>query len=274
MKLPFSKLNGIGNNFIMMNDLDGNVSGSVDVDRLTRQVCDVAFGVGADGLILVRPGTDNEFRMSIYNSDGSESEMCGNGIRCMVRFLEEENISRKQTLTIDTLAGPIVVSRKSDGLMEVDMGTPAFHTADVVAEPAGGHVTLDVGGFPFTFVSMGNPHAVTFVDAFDFDWKKVGASVEMETAVFPNRTNVEFARVDGNREMTMKVWERGCGETMACGTGTCAMVVAAVHTGRMTEGDVLVHLPGGDLSIQYFRGQRVRMTGPAVTVCKGVYNYE
>ena len=274
MQMPFSKLNGLGNSFILMNDLNGAVSGDLDVSRLAQRVCDVAFGVGADGLILVQEATTHDYRMSIINSDGSEAEMCGNGIRCMARFLNEENISAKQALTIETLAGPIGIEQKERGLVEVDMGKPVFVNRDVVSDAAGDLLTLDVCGYPFTYVSMGNPHAVTFVDSFEFEWKKVGADVETTTAVFPNRTNVEFGQVENRRELTMKVWERGCGETMACGTGTCALVVAGVHTGRVDEGDVRVHLPGGDLSIRYFRGGHVWMTGPAVTVCRGVYEYE
>ena len=274
MQFEFAKLNGLGNSFILMNDLNGEISGKVDIGRLAEAICDVGFGIGADGLILAKPSTVHDYRMVIINSDGSEAEMCGNGIRCLARFLADENITDQQTLTFETLAGPIRTVLKPDNQVEVDMGHPVFRNGDVVAPAGEGMVTVTKDNKTFAYVSMGNPHAVTFVDAFDFDWRNTGAVVENATDIFPNRVNVEFGRVENRQELTMKVWERGCGETQACGTGTCALVVAAVHEDKVGEGDVLVHLPGGDLSIRYVRGETVRMTGPAVHVCKGHYFYE
>ncbi|MBN2530217.1 MAG: diaminopimelate epimerase [Deltaproteobacteria bacterium] len=271
MLYPFSKLNGLGNSFVLMNDLNGKISAGVDIHRFAQMVCDVNFGIGADGLILVQSSGRFDFRMRIYNEDGSEAEMCGNGIRCMVRFLAEEGICDKSALVIETLAGPVATVQKAGNMIEVDMGYPVFFNDDVVANETDGLLQVQAADTTFHFVSMGNPHAITFVDSFDFDWRKLGAEVENETSIFPHRTNVEFGRVENEGEMTMKVWERGCGETQACGTGTCALVVAAVHTNRVQEGDVLVHLPGGDLFINYSRGNSVRMTGPAKMVCQGNY---
>ena len=277
MEFKFAKLNGLGNNFILMSDLTDDISGKADVSRLAKAVCDVSFGIGADGLILVKSSRNCDFRMVIINSDGSEAEMCGNGIRCMVRFLVDNQLTRKDTLCIETLAGPIHTVHKGRNMVEVDMGPPAFRSDDIVLnDDSNGQdapAAVEIGGTPFRFVSMGNPHAVTFVESFDFDWAATGAAIEKTMSVFPNRVNVEFGRVENDGEMTMKVWERGCGVTQACGTGTCALVVAAVHAQKVSAGDVRVHLPGGDLLIQYFEGSTVRMTGPAEHVCSGVYVY-
>jgi len=152
------------------------------------------------------------------------------------------------------------------------MGMPSLRNADVVAPP-GELAIVSAEGHEFTFVSMGNPHAIAFVENFEFDWRSQGARVESDRSLFPKKTNVEFVQVTSPTDVTMKVWERGCGETMACGTGACALVVAGVMHDRMAEAPVTVHLPGGDLIIEYIRGNAVIMTGPAVTVCTGTFIY-
>jgi diaminopimelate epimerase len=199
--------------------------------------------------------------------------MCGNGIRCLARYLVDEGITNLRELAIDTLAGIIRTRLLDDGRVEVDVGEPALRSDDVAAEPVDGVVHVGAADREFTFVSMGNPHAVTFVEGFDFDWEGVGAAVERHAA-FPNRTNVHFVAVRGPREAEIKVWERGCGVTMACGTGACAVAVAGALEGRLERAPVVIHLPGGDLEIHWNEANRVLMTGPAMLICRGVYLYE
>lgn len=275
IEIPFVKMNGLGNCFILMNDLDKQVSSSVELSMLAKSVCDVNFGIGADGLILAQQSSTHDFRMAIMNEDGSEAEMCGNGMRCFVRYLLENGLSDNFSLQMETLAGTIgtrvVQEDWADFRVEVDMGAPIFVNGDVIGRVQEKMVDVRIDETDFTYVSMGNPHAVAFVEDFEFDWQQKGAIVENAINVFPHRTNVEFVRIENCAEVTMKVWERGCGVTQACGTGACALVVAAVHKNKINAGNVLVHLPGGDLKINYQKGNSVRLTGNAVTVCSGVY---
>ncbi len=199
--------------------------------------------------------------MRILNEDGSEAEMCGNGIRCFARFALDRGLTDSRELEVRTLAGPIRTRILDDGQVEVDMGEP---------EPAA-QVTPEARRF--ARVSMGNPHAVAFVDGFDFDWRAEGARVE-RAAVFPDGSNVHFARLLSPTEVEVKVWERGCGETLACGTGACAVAVAGAVEGRLERGPVVVHLPGGPLLIHWNEHGRVMMTGPVVLVCRGTYFFE
>ena len=201
--------------------------------------------------------------------------MCGNGIRCFARFVADEGISSTAELEVETLAGIVRTRLLDHGLVEVDMGEPRLSSEDVSvpendASSADGSIQVEERGRLFTFVSMGNPHAVAFVDKFDFDWRSEGASVEM-SASFPNRTNVHFARLSGPDEVEVKVWERGCGETMACGTGACAVAVAGAVEGLLPRTPVTIHLPGGSLAIHWNDSGRVVMTGSATYICKGVY---
>jgi len=273
MELVFAKMHGLGNSFVLADDRAGNVSERVDPVALARVVCDRDFGIGADGLILVRRGVSADLAMRIINEDGSEAEMCGNGIRCFARFAVDEGITDRRRLAVETLAGTMRTRLLEDGRVEVDMGEPALASGDVSAAPEDGRVRVRLGDREYVFVSMGNPHAVTFVDDFDFDWKLVGAAVEGDE-VFPNNVNVHFARVAGPREVEVKVWERGCGVTMACGTGACAVAVAGALEGRLDRSPVAIHLPGGDLEIHWNEEGRVLMTGPAVLVCRGTFFYE
>lgn len=268
----FVKMHGLGNCFVLMDDRTGQVSGRFGPAAVARAVCDREFGIGADGLILIRDGETADFAMRIINEDGSEAEMCGNGIRCFARYLVDEGITERLELEVETLAGVMRTRVLDDGRVEVDMGRPALHTADVAEEPRDGRIRVRLGGREYTFVSMGNPHAVAFVEGFDFDWQRTGAAVERDP-VFPNQTNVHFARVVGPREAVVKVWERGCGVTMACGTGACAVAVAGALEGRLDRAPVAVSLPGGVLEIHWTDDDRVLMTGPAVLVCRGTYLY-
>ena len=222
-----------------MDDRGGRVSRETDPFALARAVCDRNFGIGADGLILVGLSDEADLAMRIINEDGSEAEMCGNGVRCFARYVIDEGITSSQRLEISTGAGIVRTEIIEGGRVRVDMGEPAFAGEDLAAED--GERVVEAGR-ELTFVSMGNPHAVTFVDGYDFDWRAEGARIE-NAASFPNRTNVEYIRVLSDAEVEMKVWERGCGETMACGTGACASVVAGRRRGHLGEKPVTVHLP-------------------------------
>jgi diaminopimelate epimerase len=248
------------------------VSSRVDPAKLAAAVCDRNFGIGADGLLLVRTSAAADLAMAIFNEDGTEAEMCGNGVRCFARYVLDERITDRTALEIETGAGTIRTWVLDDGRVRVDMGSPALAGEDVAAVPEGGRVTVVEEGRRFIFVSMGNPHAVAFVDDHGFDWRAEGARVERSPS-FPRRTNVEYVKVIGPTEAVMKVWERGCGETLACGTGACAVAVAGALEGTLGREPVLVHLPGGDLTIHWNEEGRVMMTGPAVTVCSGTYHH-
>jgi diaminopimelate epimerase len=270
--MNFSKLHGLGNNFILADNRNNEVSSP---NELAKTLCSVNFGIGADGLILVEKPTlpDSDYAMRIYNSDGSEPEMCGNGIRCFAKYLHDKGISTKETLNVDTLAGKKITTLvKNDALtssVRVDMGEPSFASKDFTGS---GQQTFQAEGRDFYFVSMGNPHAITFVDNFDFDYHSLGKKMENNLSLFPHRSNIEFIHIKNDHEISMRVWERGCGETMACGTGACASVVAAIQTGKVRRGKVSVHLLGGDLEIDWAADGHIYMTGPAVHVFDGTYN--
>ncbi len=259
--MRFTKMHGLGNSFILMADRGDRISGGLKISDLAIAVCSREFGIGADGLILIRESSAADFQMVIINEDGSTAEMCGNGIRCFARFAVEEGITDKNVLSIETLAGIIRTELLDDGQVRVDMGEPGHDRAGVT-----------VGGRRFTTVSMGNPHAVAFVEDYGFDWREEGSSVETDEA-FPDKTNVEYIKVIGPTEADMKVWERGCGETMACGTGACAVAVAGAIDGKFERVPVTIHLPGGDLLIHWNEDNRVIMTGPVVRVCDGTFFY-
>ncbi len=271
-------MQGLGNDFIVVDAVNQNLD-DLNLPDLSQRLCDRHFGIGADGLILVLPSDHSDFKMRIFNADGSEPQMCGNGIRCFARFVYENGLIEKEVFSVETLAGVIVPALiLRDGkvqLIEVDMGPATLerskipmrgeHATQVVAEP----VEVDGVSYPVTAVSMGNPHAVIFVDNLkDIDIEKIGPKFEHH-ALFPERTNTEFVQVLAPNEAVMVVWERGSGETLACGTGACAVTVAGVLNGKLDRKS-LIHLPGGDLSIEWQASDNhVMMTGPAVTVFKG-----
>jgi diaminopimelate epimerase len=269
--IPFTKMHGLGNCFVMVDAFCGDGLQSEDPQTVARAVCDRNTGVGADGLIVVSKSARCDLRMSIYNEDGSEAEMCGNGVRCLARFAVDEELTDKKELAIETRAGVIKTMIDVGDLVEVNMGAPRFESPDVPGRggrPA--HVVEE--GRTFSFVSMGNPHAVAFVNDFDFDWRAEGARVERAKS-FPNRTNVEYVRVVGPQEAEVKVWERGCGVTLACGTGACAVAVAGALEEKLDRAPTTIRLPGGPLRIHWTDGGDVLMTGPAVTICRGEYLY-
>lgn len=272
-------MHGLGNDFVMVDGLQEHLEESILPD-LARRVCDRHFGVGADGLILALPSDKADFRMRLINADGSEAEHCGNGIRCVAKLVYDHGHTTSDTITVETVGRINVLQLFArDGQVEtvrVDMAEPVFTRSRIpMTGPEDGEAVeepLDVAGreLRFTAISMGNPHAVTFVDdPSTFPVTEVGPLVENH-AVFPRRTNVEFIQVLSPEELKMRVWERGAGETLACGTGACASLVAAARTGR-TGRKAVVHLLGGDLLIEWADDNHVYMTGPAVTVFEGEY---
>ncbi len=274
--LPFSKYQGLGNDFVLIDNR--HQSDPVLTSDQAIQLCDRRFGAGGDGVIFLLPGqTGADYTMRIYNNDGSEPEMCGNGIRCLARFLQDLGVEPKSgSYQIHTLAGLIVPSLKPDGQITVDMGLPRLLAAEIpttLGQPDEKVVdqSLQVGDQTWivTCVSMGNPHCITFIDhVADLDLEQIGPQFEYHP-VFPQRTNTEFVQIVDRQRLRMRVWERGAGATLACGTGACAVVVAAVLSNH-ADPDATVELPGGDLHIRWDQDdQHVYMTGPAQLVFKG-----
>jgi len=288
--LPFTKVEGLGNDFVVVDLRAGAARGgspSPEDPAVVRAICDRRFGVGADGVLAILPGLAGDARMRVLNADGSEAEMCGNGIRCVAKVLYETDPAlRRPVLRIDTGAGLLecAVDAAASGdvrSVAVEMGRPRLGRDEIPLAPGGAgravREPIDAGGrrFAFTAVSMGNPHAVIFADDPGADLRALaeshGPRLEVD-ATFPRRTNVEFARVrrgDGGRsEIDLVVWERGCGITLACGTGACATVVAAALEERLSAGvETPVHLPGGTLFITVASDlSGVTMRGPAKIV--------
>ncbi len=270
--MHFAKYHGLGNDFVFV---DASQETLADVSAVARTLCDRRRGVGADGLVLLRPQADG-VHMRIINSDGSEAEMCGNASRCVPLFAREKGWMGGDTLTLQTLAGPIVtrVQNWARGLVSVNMGRPRLQRGQIpVAGPAeeqAVNLTLSAAGqnWTGTAVSMGNPHFVIFVpDLAQVDLSQTGPLLQTHPA-FPKKTNVEFVQVLDRHTLRMRVWERGAGITQACGTGACATAVAAQLTGR-SDGPVQVVLDGGTLQIEWQPGQEVQMTGPAAKVFEG-----
>lgn len=300
-------MHGLGNDFVLLDHF--KVQPDIDYSELARKLCHRQFGIGADGILAVLPSQAADVRMRIFNPDGSEPEMCGNGIRCVARYVYDQGYVRHNLIRIETLAGILTLELTIDagskaGAAEseagpsadnvgatawskageakdkvtgvrVDMGEPILKPAEipVLADGKQEQVvaeTLSVEGTSFTFtaVSMGNPHCVIFVDDFEnLDFYRFGPLLEHHGR-FPRKTNVEFIKVEAPDELTMKVWERGAGPTLACGTGACASLVAAVLNGKSGR-RATVHVPGGDLLIEWGEDNHVYMTGPAAYVFRG-----
>ena len=263
--MRFTKMQGLGNDFIM---LDGFKTDIPDPAALARRLCDRHFGVGGDGLILALPSRVVDARMRVINRDGSEAEMCGNGIRCLGRFLRDEGLCAGPRMRVETLAG-LLDMEVGDEDVTVDMGAPRFDPAQIPVNGDTNRLTLRVAGRSLRFfcVGMGNPHAVTF-DLFPDDaaFAELGPLLENHP-VFPCRANIEFCRVEGEAAR-VRVWERGDGPTMACGTGACAVLAAGVSQGLLPR-KAQIHLPGGTLTIRWDEGGHLFMTGPAKTVFVG-----
>ena len=279
--MRFTKMQGLGNDYVYVN---GFVETIADPVAVARKVSDRRFGIGSDGLIIIQPPSSPgaDLRMEMYNADGSRSEMCGNGLRCVAKYAYDHGIARKRIIVADTDAGVKTIQLTIEGEVAVsariDMGPPRLSRAEVPMLGADGPViaepfAVDAGGLrrdlAVTCVSMGNPHCVVFVpDPESYPVDVVGPVIENDPR-FPRRTNVEFVTVRSRTEIVQRTWERGSGETFACGTGACAVAVAAQLNG-LVDGDVVIHLRGGDLRIEWAgRGHSVFMTGPAVEVFSG-----
>ena len=272
--MKFTKMHGCGNDYVYVDctkDMLKNPSAAA------QAVSDRHFGVGGDGLILICPSDKADFRMAMYNADGSEGAMCGNGIRCVAKYVYDKGLTDKTRITVETKAGvktlDLTVEQGKVSLVKVDMGLPNCNSEAIPVLGLGDFVvgrSVNVAGrdWTMTCVSMGNPHAVVWVDSMnDLPLEELGPQFEHHP-MFPDRVNTEFVQILNDHEINMRVWERGSGETLACGTGACASV-AATYLNRLTGSDVLVHLRGGDLMIEIGDDGHIYMTGPATTVFEG-----
>jgi diaminopimelate epimerase len=277
MEIKFVKMQGTGNDFIMIENQEFSSS---KLSKLAIKLCDRHYGVGGDGLIAILPATDNQndYQMRIFNQDGSEAEMCGNGIRCFSHYLNTIKNYEKDCYKIETKAGTIkceiLTSKQRESIVRVNMGRPSFSPDDIpikvndTSTPVEDYlISIDKKEFKLNCVSMGNPHSVIFVKKTDKQYpQNWGKSIE-NLPIFPEKTNVEFIEVISRKEVKMEVWERGSGRTLACGTGACAAAVVGINKGVLDE-QVKLRLPGGPLIIEWLKPQ-VMMTGPAVTILKG-----
>ncbi|MGB4728344.1 MAG: diaminopimelate epimerase [Thermogutta sp.] len=272
--MRFTKMHGIGNDYIFVDCFHETLAEAPET--LAAKVSERHFGIGGDGLILILPSNVADARMRIFNADGSEAEMCGNGVRCVAKYVYEHGIAKRNPLTIETGRGVLTLHLevKDDRVQSVtvDMGEPILDPARIPVRLNGTviehPINMDGVDLAITCVSMGNPHCVIFrPEIDDLLVTQIGPKLERHP-LFPNRTNVEFVQVLSPSEVRMRVWERGSGETLACGTGACAVCVAGVLAGRLDR-KVLVHLLGGDLQIEWRSDGHVFMTGPATEVFTG-----
>ena len=275
--MKFAKMHGLGNDFVLINCLEEKISG-IDLSFWAEKLCHRHFGIGADGLMLILPSEVADLRMRIFNADGSEAEMCGNGIRCFAKFAYEHGLVKEKEIKVETLAGIIVprlhLKGKEVEAVEVDMGMPRFLRKEIPMLGEGETKVIDEKfevddkELRITCVSMGNPHCVIFVDDVDsFRLWAIGASIENHL-LFPQRSNVEFVQVMNPNELKVRVWERGVGETLACGTGACASLVASVLNNK-TQRNVKVRLRGGNLSVEWRDDNHIFITGPAQEIFNG-----
>jgi diaminopimelate epimerase len=282
--INFSKLNGQGNDFVIIEDICNAIHFSKEE---IIKICNRKFGIGADGLILIKPSRVSDFKMDYYNSDGSVAEMCGNGIRCMARFIYENNLSKLNLFNIETLSGIkniiLDIANKKLLSVEVNMGHPYFETKKIPvnvekesSELLEYPIDADDRSFMINCVSMGNPHCVIILeneDLDDFDLPKYGSIIENHK-IFPQNTNVEFIKILKDNEIAMRVWERGVGETLACGTGACASAVICQKLKKISANDVKVNLPGGVLKIFWDKNNNnVFLKGSVSHVFDGKYYY-
>lgn len=272
-KISFTKMHGLGNDFVM---IDARKKAVPNLKKKARLICDRRFGIGCDQLIVIAQSKKADYQMVILNADGSPAEMCGNGIRCFAKYLwdrKDPKIRKKKELAVETLAGIIRPRMVSDKLVCVDMGEPVLD-AQIIPTRFEGRVVdrpIEVAGrqYRITAVSMGNPHCVIFTDSVDaVKLEEEGSPLE-HNPDFPKRTNVEFVEVVNKGRVKVRVWERGSGATLACGTGACAVAVASALNGK-TGRKVSVDLPGGTLKIEWGKDNHVYMTGPATEVFSGI----
>lgn len=275
--MRFTKMQGLGNDYVYMNGFEEKIA---NPSEMAVKMSNRNFGVGSDGLILINPSEKADFEMEMYNADGSRGEMCGNGIRCVGKYVYDYGLTEKTQISVETLGGikylDLTVKEGKVTQVRVDMGTPILTSekVPVVAEEENAvDIPILVEGkeYRMTCVSMGNPHAVVFMEDIEhLEIEKIGPKFENHER-FPNRVNTEFVKILDRKTASMRVWERGSGETLACGTGACAVAVACI-LGGYTENKVTVKLLGGDLLIEWDRDQnKIYMTGPAEVVFDGVW---
>ena len=275
--MKFTKMQGLGNDYVYVNGFEERIE---NPSEMAVKVSNRNFGVGSDGLILINPSEKADFEMEMYNADGSRGEMCGNGIRCVAKYVYDYGLTDKTHISVETLGGikylDLTVEDGKVVLVRVDMGSPILTPAQIPviadeAEAVAVPILVDETEYQMTCVSMGNPHAVIFMDDIEhLEIEKIGPKFEHHER-FPNRVNTEFVKVLDRQTASMRVWERGSGETIACGTGACAVAVACI-LGGYTENKVTVKLLGGDLLIEWDREQnKIYMTGPAEVVFDGVW---
>lgn len=275
--MKFTKMHGLGNDYIYINCLKETVA---DPERIARFVSDRHFGIGSDGLILINPSERADFEMAMYNADGSRSEMCGNGIRCVAKYVYDYGLTDKTHISIETLAGikylDLTVKNGKTELVKVDMGKPELIAQEIpvltenpLERVVHAPILIDGEEYRMTCVSMGNPHAVVYVeDVKGLEIEKIGPKFENHER-FPHRVNTEFVKVLDREIVEMRVWERGAGETLACGTGACAVTAASILNG-FTERKITVRLSGGELMTEWDEEtDRIYMTGPATVVYDG-----
>lgn len=279
--MRFIKMQGCGNDYIYINCCEEIVENE---SRAAILLSDRHFGIGGDGLILIKKGTKADFEMVMYNPDGSRGAMCGNGIRCVAKYVYDHKMTDKTSFTVESMGAvkyiDIIVKDGTAVGARVDMGRPGFRASDVpvvcnTEKAVKEKITVLDRDFEMTCVSMGNPHAVMFIDEHPeaFDLNRYGAAFESNTDVFPDRVNAEFAKITDRKNIEMRVYERGTGETLACGTGACATAAAAIING-LADNDVTVHLLGGDLNISWSGDEQdsIFMTGPAEYAFTGEVN--
>lgn len=274
--IRFTKMHGAGNDYIYINAID---SCPANLPELSNEMSDRHKGVGSDGVVLIMPSDKADFRMRMFNADGSEGEMCGNASRCVAKYVYDKGLTSKRKITLETLAGIKVleITKVVDEKVrevKVDMGEPSFapeniptkSNCEVIDMP----ISTSLGTLNLTAVGTGNPHGVVIMDSVsDLDIDSIGPEIQ-NNALFPRKANIEFVRIINRNEIEMRVYERGSGETMACGTGACASVVATSRLG-LTDRRATVHLKGGDLQIHWAENNHVYMTGEAATVFEGEY---
>jgi len=274
--IEFTKMHGLGNDFIVIDNRDGGLAADY-LSGIAPVLCRRHFGIGADGLAVLSSSSQAPFRMQIFNADGSEAEMCGNAIRCLARYVWDRGFIKEQTFAFETAAGikeiNLLIRGREVEAVRVEMGSPILESDKIPLRGPSRRavdekIRLGNEELLFTAVSMGNPHCVIFMPALEgVPWQSWGEALE-HNPLFPNRTNVEFVEVLSRDRIKVKVWERGAGATLACGTGACAAVVAGVLTGRLGSA-VRVDLPGGSLQINWEKDGKVYMEGPAEEVFSG-----
>jgi len=278
MKIAFIKMHGAGNDYIYIDTIKHRYD--VDFNKLAKTISSRHYSVGADGLVLIMPSDNADFRMKMFNADGSEAEMCGNAIRCVGKYLFDRGYLKKETFTIETHLDNkdlVIVEKTPSGeakLLSVDMGKPILNGRDIpISVDRDPVIGVEVMGYKGTAVSMGNPHFVIFVDRITDTQVLIDGPEIEKHPIFPNKTNVEFIEILDRRTLKMRVWERGTGETLACGTGACASTVAAVLN-DLADRSVNIQLRGGTLAIEWKEDTgRVFLTGPAEEVYQGIYDF-